>query len=177
MKLIEHFEGLLKGGVILKINICAAGDNFQMDIIPVGKDSKTGVSLPPKALVGTAVELDAGLDEFLPKYAASVTRISQVVANADAELEMAEKAASEQARQAVADKAKDKSKSAPAKSHSSATPKRDPAKGMLEGREDDGQDDDLNDEAAGTTLNTTGDGQVAPGGGEGGGEALNPGLF
>lgn len=177
MKLIEHFEGLLKGGVVLKINICAAGDNYQMDIIPVGKDSKTGVSLPPKALVGTAAELDGGLDDFLPKYAASVTRISQVVANADAELELAEKAASDQARQAVTDKAKNKSKLVPAKSHSPTSPKRDPAKGMLEGSDDDGQGDDLNDEAAETELNTTSDGQPTPGGGDGGGEALNAGLF
>lgn len=176
MKLIEHFEGLLKGGVVLKINICAAGDRFQMDIIPVGKDSKTGVSLPPKALVGTAAELDAGLDDFLPKYAASVTRIADVVANADVELEAVEKTASDQARQAVADKAKTKVKSMPAKTHSSATPKRDPAKGMLDGGDDGAQGEDLDDDAAETQLNTTGGDGSVPNAGEPG-EALNPGLF
>jgi PRTRC genetic system protein E len=65
MKLIEHFDALIKAGVVLHFKIAAAGDNVQLDIIPVGKDSKTGVSLPPQALVGSAAEIDAGLGRVL----------------------------------------------------------------------------------------------------------------
>jgi PRTRC genetic system protein E len=177
MKLIQHFEELLKGGVTLKITICAAGDNLRMDILPIGKDSKTGVSLPPRALVGTAAELDAGLDEFLPKYAASVKRISAVVADADAELEAVEKAAAEQARQAVAEKAKPKpAKQAGAKSQPVSASKRDPAKGMLDDGVDGETDDDQEGGDSGTTLDTSVSTQPTPPAAESG-NALSADLF
>jgi PRTRC genetic system protein E len=107
MQLISPFASLIKGGVILNLKISAAGgENIQLDILPQGKDSATGVALPPKALVGTAQELDTHLEEYLHKYAASLARVADVVAKADAELKTLEDAASAQARQAVTDKSK-----------------------------------------------------------------------
>lgn len=141
MKLIQKFESLIQGGVALTFKVAAAGDRIRLDIIATGKDSKTGVALPSKAILGTATEIDNALDEFLPKYAGSVGRISDVLANADAELAAAEKAASEAARRVVEEKAKGK-----------------PA-GMLGGEDDgeDGRDDDDNGDgnSGNTTLNTT----------------------
>ncbi len=177
MKLIQHFEALLKGGVVLNIKIAAAGDNVQLDLIPVGKDSKTGVSLPARALVGTAAEIDEGLDEFLPKYAGSVSRIAEVVANADTELAAAEAAAASQVKRVVEDKSKNKSK--PGAGKASTTVKRDPAKGMLTDGDAGGEDenDDDADDNGGTTLNTTAGAGEPAAGDAGGGNALNPGLF
>lgn len=171
MKLIEHFDALIKAGVVLHFKIAAAGDNVQLDIIPVGKDSKTGVSLPPQALVGSAAEIDDGLDEFLPKYAGTVARIADVVAKADTELAAVEAAASAQAKRAVEEKSKTKPKPG-AKVHSSA--KQDPAKGMLETGDAAGDEDEVAD--SGTELNTTG-GATPPEDGAGETNALNPGLF
>ena len=177
MKLIQHFEALIKGGVVLNIKIAAAGDNVQLDLIPVGKDSKTGVSLPARALVGTAAEIDAGLDEFLPKYAGSVSRIAEVVANADTELAAVEAAAASQAKRAVEDESKNKSK--PGAVKASAPVKRDPAKGMLTDGDAGGEDndDDEGGDTGGTTLDTTAGGGEPAAGDASGGNALSASLF
>jgi PRTRC genetic system protein E len=107
MQLISPFASLIRGGVILNLKIAAAGgDNIQLDILPRGKDSATGVALPPKALVGSAQELDAHLEEYLRKYAASLARLADLVASADAELKTMEDAARAQARKAVDEKGK-----------------------------------------------------------------------
>lgn len=146
MKLISPFKSLIQGGVILTLKISAAGgENVQLDILPQGKDSATGVSLPPKALIGTPEEIDASLGEYLQKYAASVARVADVVANADAELKTIE------------DKSKAKT-STPSKSASkpaASTPRKDMSAGML----DEGGDDD--DEGS-TSLVTTGGAGEAP---------------
>lgn len=151
MKLISPFKSLIQGGVILTFKISAAGgENVQIDILPQGKDSATGVSLPPKALVGAAEEIDANLEEYLQKYAASVARVADVVANADAELKSIEAAAAAQAKKAVEEKSKSKSSMPPsAGSRSGSSP---PPKNMKAGMLDD--DVDTDDEP--TTLMTTG---------------------
>ena len=154
MKLISPFKSLIQGGVVLNFKISAAGgENVQMDILPQGKDSATGVALPPKALVGTPEELDAGLEEYLQKYAASVARVAEVVANADAELRTIEEAAAAQAKKAVEDKSKAKTNttSKPGSKPAASAPRKDMSAGMLD--ESGGGDDD----DGGTTLITTGD--------------------
>ena len=175
MKLIQHFEALIKGGVVLNFKIAAAGENVQLDIIPVGKDNKTGISLPPRALVGTASEIDEALDEYLPKYAGSVSRIADVVANADTEIAAAEAAAASQAKRAVEDKSKNKVKAVAGKP--STDTKRGPEKGMLTVDDDDEGSDDDNDNDKGTTLDTTGGLGKPPPGNAGEGGALSPELF
>lgn len=158
MKLISPFKSLIQGGVILTLKISAAGgENVQLDILPQGKDSATGVSLPPKALIGTSEEIDASLGEYLQKYAASVARVADVVANADAELKTIEEAAAAQAKKAIEDKSKAKT-STPSKSASKpacSAPRKDMSAGML----DEGGDDD--DEGS-TALITTGGAGEAP---------------
>ncbi|HEX2543285.1 MAG TPA: PRTRC system protein E [Ramlibacter sp.] len=115
MQLITPFLPLLKGGVILTLRLsAAAGDSIQLDFLPHGKDSATGVSLPPRALVGTAAELEAHLDDFLPRYAASVVRVAGFVADAEAQLKALEDAAAAQARQTVAARRKPKTAGKPA---------------------------------------------------------------
>ena len=160
MKLISPFKSLIQGGVILTFKISAAGgENVQMDILPQGKDSATGIALPPKALVGTPEEIDAGLEEYLQKYAASVARVADVVANADAELKTIEEAASAQAKKAIEEKSKTKTNT-PSKSGSkpaSSATRRDMSAGMLE---EGGSDTDADD--GGTTLITTGGAGEAP---------------
>lgn len=161
MKLISPFKSLIQGGVVLTFKISAAGgENVQMDILPQGKDSATGVALPPKALVGTPEELDAGLEEYLQKYAASVARVADVVANADAELRTIEEAAAAQAKKAIEDKSKAKTNtpSKPGSKPAANAPRKDMSAGML--GESGGGDDD--DDDGGTTLITTGGAGEAP---------------
>lgn len=160
MKLISPFKSLIQGGVILTFKISAAGgENVQMDILPQGKDSATGVALPPKALVGTPEEIDAGLEEYLQKYAASVVRVADVVAKADAELKTIEDAAAAQAKKAIEDKSKAKTNtpSKPGSKPASSAPRKDMSAGMLD--EGGGNDDD---DDGGTTLITTGTAGEAP---------------
>jgi PRTRC genetic system protein E len=162
MKLISPFKSLIQGGVILNLKISAAGgENIQLDILPQGKDSATGVALPPKALVGTADEIDAHLEDYLQKYAASVARVADVVANADAELKTIEDAAAAQAKKAVEDKSKAKAPaSKPGSKTTSAAPRnKDMKAGLLsEDNDDDGNDDDQGS----TTLLTTGSSSETP---------------
>lgn len=158
MKLISPFKSLIQGGVTLTKISAAGGENVQLDILPQGKDSATGVALPPKALVGTPEEIDAGLEEYLQKYAASVTRVADVVAKADAELKTIEEAASAQAKKAIEDKSKAKTNT-PSKSGNkpaSGAPRKDMSAGMLD---EGGGDADAD---GGTTLITTGGAGEAP---------------
>lgn len=166
MKLIQPFEALIQNGVSLTLKFTAAGDGqIQLDILPAGKDTKTGVALPPKALFGTAAELDANLEGFVEKYANSVQRIAEVVANADQELQQVEAAAATQARQAIDTKRANKSTTKPGagtKSATSTPKKRDLGAGMIGDDDHDGggevdhDDDGPAGDQAETTLNTGG---------------------
>jgi PRTRC genetic system protein E len=168
MKLIQPFADLIQAGVTLTLKFSAAGaTNIQLDILPQGKDTKTGVSLPPKAIVGTAQELDENLEAFIAKYAPSVQRVAEVVAGADADLQKIESDAAAQAKKAVDEKAKSRAAAKPGAGKSSTpAPKKDLTKGMLDegagGSNDDNDDDDPDGGAAGdvaaTTLLTTGQG-------------------
>lgn len=197
MKLIQPFEALIRNGVTLTFRLAAAGDQIQLDILPSGKDTKTGVALPPRALLGSAADLDEHLEAFVEKYAGSVTRIADVVANADQDLKQAEDAAAAQARKAVEEKRSNtKAPSKPGSKVATGTPKRrDFMAGMTGAGDEDVDDDDgagAGDET-GTTLNTGGGGDAAPGtstppadagtagaaqgGQEGASNALSPALF
>lgn len=161
MNLIKPFKSLIEGGVSLHFKIAAAGDGkVQLDILPVGKDTKTGVGLPPKALVGTAEEIDNALEDFLQKYAPTVTSVAEVVANADAEMREIEEAARAQTKAAVTAK-RPAATGKPAVKSPVTKPKRDMKAGLIGGGE---EDDDAGDVDAGTdgdraeTVLQTGDG-------------------
>lgn len=157
MKLIQPFAALINNGVTLTFKLAAAGEKIQLDILPSGKDSKTGVALPPKALVGTAEDLDANLEAYLEKYAASLSTIADVVAKADVDLEAAEKAASDTARKAVEEK---RNKTKPGKSTPalSGPKKKDATTGLIDTDDDDAGETGggEEDEQDATTLDTTG---------------------
>jgi PRTRC genetic system protein E len=155
MKLIQPFAALIQRGVSLTFNISAAGEQIQLNILPSGKDTKTGVALPPKALIGSAEELDQHLEEYLSKYAGAVTRIADVLATADVDLQAAEKEATDQARQALEEKRnKGTSKPGTKPTSSSAPKKRDLGAGLMDG--DDEQEEEEHGDTAGTTLQTGG---------------------
>ena len=81
MQLITPLLPLLQGGVVLTLRMsAAAGQNIQLDILPQGKDTATGVALAPRALLGTAQELDEHLEAYLQKYATSLTRLADIAA-------------------------------------------------------------------------------------------------
>ena len=162
MQLISPFASLIRGGVILNLKISAAGgENIQLDILPQGKDSATGVALPPKALVGTAQELDAHLEEYLRKYAASLARVADVVAGADAELRTLEEAASAQVRKAVHDRSKSKGESGkPAGKPAAGGGRKDMAAGLVNEAEDGGDRDEGEDDAPPALITTGSDGAV-----------------
>ncbi len=162
MKLIQPFEALIHAGVTLTLRFSAAGaTNIQLDILPQGKDTKTGVSLPPKAIVGTAQELDENLEAFIAKYAPTVQRVAEVVAGADADLQKIEADASAQAKKTVEEKAKSRAAAKPGAGKSSTpAPKKDLSKGLL-GESEEGSNDDNDDDppdGTATTLVTTGQG-------------------
>ncbi|MEJ8838157.1 PRTRC system protein E [Ramlibacter sp. AN1133] len=159
MQLISPFASLLKGGVTLNLKISAGGgDNIQLDILPRGKDSATGVALPPKALVGTAQELDAHLEEYLRKYAASLARVADVLATADVELQRLEDAASAQARKALEDKSRSKASAGkPQGKPASTGARKDLSAGLVdEGDDEHDGDGDGEGHDASTALVTTG---------------------
>lgn len=164
MKFIQTVEALIQSGVTFSLKLGAAGENVRLDIVATGKSTKTGVALPSKALIGTGKELDDALAEFLPKYAASTTRIHDVLASADSDLAAAEREAAEAARKAVEEKSRAKS-SPGAKSAGKAAPsaKRDLSAGMLGGSDDGGGDDiDCDDDGeGGGDHNTTLDASTA----------------
>jgi PRTRC genetic system protein E len=142
MKLITPFKSLIQGGMVLSFRISAAGtgENVQLDILPQGKDSATGVALPAKAIIGTSEGIDAGLEEYLQKYATSVTHVAETIANAEAELKGLEQAAAAQARKAVEEKRKSKTHT-PAKSTGKTVPgaaPKDMTAGLLDDDDDEG---------------------------------------
>lgn len=149
MNLIKPFKSLIEGGVTLHFKIAAAGGGkVQLDILPVGKDTNTGVGLPPKALVGTAEEIDDALEDFLQKYAPTVASVAEVVANADAEMREIEEAARAQTKAAVTAK-RPAATGKPAIKGPAAKPKRDMKAGLIDGGNDD-DDDDAGDGEPGT---------------------------
>jgi PRTRC genetic system protein E len=184
MHLISPFASLIKGGVILNLKISAGGgENIQLDILPQGKDSATGVALPPKALVGTAQELDTHLEEYLHKYAASLERMADVVANADAELKTLEDAALAQARNAIQDKSKSKATTArPGTKPVAGGARKDMSAGLVDESEGEHDADRDEDGTPAALIETGGAGEGATAGpthtpGPGAGKGMSQALF
>jgi PRTRC genetic system protein E len=165
MQFIQSLEALIQSGVTFSLKLAAAGENVRLDIVATGKSTKTGVALPSKALIGTGKELDDALAEFLPKYAASTTRIHDVLASADSDLAAAEREATETARKAVEEKSRSKSNPGVKSAGKAAPPaKRDLSAGMLAGGDDSGGDDNDGGEGGDdTTLDaSTADAPTSP---------------
>lgn len=183
MKLIQSLQPLLAQGIALTLKLSASGEEkIQLDILPVGKDNKAGITLPPKAVIGTAQELDAGLEDFLEKYCATVGRVASIAADTDAELQALEKNANEQARKALEDKRNKHtpaSKSAGKSGSSASKPARDPSAGLMDGDDENDNDGDASGgDVPGTTLNTNPGAESSAGGGASDStQALTPSMF
>lgn len=93
MNLFQQFAPLIAAGVTVHLKLSANGENMQLDLIPVAKENKAGISLSPKALVASAAELDEKLPAFLETYLASQVRISDLIEASQKELDAAEDAA------------------------------------------------------------------------------------
>jgi PRTRC genetic system protein E len=151
MNLFRQFAPLIAAGVTVHLKLSANGENMQLDLIPVAKENKAGISLSPKALVASAAELDEKLPAFLETYLASQVRISDLIEASQKELEAAEEAA-----KAAALAAKETASKAPAKATSgtrTATPAATKKpRNMTDGLMDD--DDEADDTGSGeTTVN------------------------
>jgi PRTRC genetic system protein E len=93
MNLFQQFAPLVAAGVTIQMKLSANGEKMQLDLIPVAKENKAGITLTPKALVATAAELDAQLPTFLESYLTSQVTISGLIEQSQAELSAAEEAA------------------------------------------------------------------------------------
>lgn len=159
MNLFQQFAPLIASGVTVHLKLSASGENMQLDLIPVAKENKAGISLSPKALVASAAELDEKLPAFLETYLASQVRISDLIEASQKELEAAEEAA-----KAAALAAKETASKAPAKATSgtrTATPAatRKP-RNMTDGLMDD--DDEADGTGPGETTVNGGADEGAP---------------
>lgn len=145
MNLFQQFAPLVAAGVTIQMKLSANGEKMQLDLIPVAKENKAGITLTPKALVATAAELDAQLPTFLESYLASQVTISGLIEQSQAELTAAEEAAkalADQARTAAANKAASKAASKPGAKPSTPLKKpRDMTAGLMTGDEDDTGDE------------------------------------
>ncbi len=155
MNLFQQFAPLVAAGVTIQMKLSANGEKLQLDLIPVAKENKAGITLTPKALVATAAELDAQLPTFLESYLASQVTISGLIEQSQAELTAAEEAAkalAEQARAAAATKAASKAVSKPGAKPSAPLKKpRDMTAGLMTGDDDDTEDDGGAGNATGPT--------------------------
>jgi PRTRC genetic system protein E len=150
MNLFQQFAPLIAAGVTVHLKLSANGENMQLDLIPVAKENKAGISLSPKALVATAAELDEKLPAFLETYLASQVRISDLIDASQKELDAAEEAAkaAAQSAKATASKAPAKATSGTRTATPAATKKpRNMADGLMD--EDDEADDTGSGEATG----------------------------
>lgn len=145
MNLFQQFAPLVAAGVTIQMKLSANGEKMQLDLIPVAKENKAGITLTPKALVATAAELDAQLPTFLESYLASQVTISGLIEQSQAELTAAEEAAralAEQARAAAATKVASKAASKPGAKPSAPLKKpRDMTAGLMTGDDDDTEDE------------------------------------
>lgn len=179
MNLIQSIGPLLAQGITLSIQLSAAGENIQFTVLPsAGKENKAGITLPAQCLIGTAVELDEGLEAFFGKYAASVRRIADIAANADQQLQVIEKEAGDAAKKAIDAKRASKTPTKPGAKPGTAG-KRDVSAGMIDTDEDGGSDDDdtPGGGAAATTLDTSSAAPAPAPAPAPAGLALDPSLF
>lgn len=114
MKFIEQFAPLIAAGVAVQLKLSAHGENeIQLDIIPVAKTNKAGILLTPKALIGTAQELDDNLPAFLATYITTQSSINTLIEESERELATAQAAA--KAATEAAKSTSNKSASTPAR--------------------------------------------------------------
>lgn len=160
MNLFQQFAPLIASGVTVHLKLSASGENMQLDLIPVAKENKAGISLTPKALVATAAELDEKLPRFLETYLASQIRISDLIDESQKELQAAEEAARGAAQAAKAAAVKSPGKGASGVRPTTASPVRKD-RNLTDGLMDEDDGDGLGDLS--DTTPSTNAAEVPPG--------------
>ena len=168
MNLFQQFSPLVAAGVSIQMKLSANGQNMQLDLIPVAKENRAGITLTPKALVATAAELDAQLPAFLESYLATQLTISGLIEQSQAELKAAEdaaKALADQAKAAAATKTAGKAATKPGVIPSAPAKKpRDMSAGLMTGDDDEPGEGEATDPESGSTQEA---GQPVGAGGNG----------
>lgn len=148
-------------GVVFHLTMRQAGDRMQVELIPECDAGKTGIVIPPRALLATPEELDEKMPAFLDSYLQATGSLQQQIENTRSVMEQAEAEAREASSKAAASKSGTKALPAPRGTAGGkpASQKRDMNAGL------DDLDDETGSDAAGggNTADTSG----APGG-EGG---------
>lgn len=156
MNLFQQFAPLIASGVTVHMKLSAHGEKVQLDLIPVAKENKAGISLMPKALVATAAELDEKLPGFLEGYLATQVTLSDLIDKSQLELKAAEDAAKSLADAAKSESAKSGSKSSPAaRATSSGAPKRE--RNLTDGLMGEGDELPSSEESSGAAETVSAD--------------------
>lgn len=101
MNFIKKLAPLMEMGVVFHIKVSQAGDQVQLDIIPVAKENKAGVRLKAQSIVATADEIDQNLETFLTGYLNATSNLQSMIAESEKMLEAAQAAAKEQIAEAA----------------------------------------------------------------------------
>jgi PRTRC genetic system protein E len=157
MKFFQKFASLTAAGVVFHVTMRAAGENMQLELLPVADPGKTGIALLPRTFVGTAEELDRDIPEFLDGYLINTSNLREQMDAANVAMKKAEddaKAAVAKASEAKP-AASSKSNSSPTKTLSKTVPGLENKRASLDdGLIGDGDGDD--DGKAGVTESTGG---------------------
>lgn len=159
MNLFQKFAPTVMSGVVFHLTMRQAGDLMQVELIPECDAGKTGIVIPPRALLATPEELDEKMPAFLDLYLQSTGSIQQQIEDTKSVMKEAEAAAQETTRKAAEPKGGTKALPAPRGSSSGkpASQKRDMNAGL----------GDLDDE---TGPDAAGSGHAADPSGSSGGE-------
>lgn len=138
MNLFKQLTAPVAAGVVFHLTVRASGDKMQLEVIPVCDSGKTGISLTPRAFVGSPEELDAEFPGFLETYVTSTNNLTEQIAVSKTVMEAAELAAKEAVKNASAFKADAKSAgTSKSVGGTAAAPKRDMNAGMATDLDDD----------------------------------------
>jgi PRTRC genetic system protein E len=158
MTLFTKFAPLVKAGVVVHLTLRAVGKDMQLEILPVCDSGKTGITVPPRAFLGTPEELDEKIPGMLDTYVSAATDLNDQIAVTTAVMEKAQESARE-----VTKKAAEVKPAASARTSSTAVAGAKPAKarntnaGFLDEEEAGGPDGDGGD-PDGTDLTGTASG-------------------
>lgn len=156
MNLFQQLAPLVSSGVVMRLAIRMHGDNMQLDIIPEVEHGKTGISVPAQALIGSAVELDERVSDFLAGYVASAANLNEQIAVAKAVMEKALEDAKDAVKSA-ASKVKPATAASSKSSGKPAEPKADKTAAGFMDMEDDA-DPSTDGDAEAKTPDTADDG-------------------
>jgi PRTRC genetic system protein E len=133
MNLFQKFAASAAAGVVFHLTIRSAGNEMRLDILPETNSGKTGILIPPQALIATPEELDANVPGFLDTYLASTKNLNDQITAANAVMAQAEA----DAKVAVQKAATPKTASVPKPASTTTPPKKSREVKLLDDEADD----------------------------------------